>query len=317
MLDAATTVTDLHVPPGNRLEQRTGSRAVQPPYLRPVAGLFHLARRRRLLAMCEGRPSTCTPMAWWKRQRKMTVRFGVFSDVGRVREENQDAYGCFEARPDGGEGSGARLFIVADGMGGHTHGGQASRLAVRVVQKAYFAGPGQNVQRRLRQALVEANASVYQQSQRNGGLEKMGTTCTALALRKGQAYLAHVGDSRAYRLRGEAITQMTHDHTLVHQMQREGLLTEQEMQTHPRRHVLMRALGVGPELEVDCTALGPARPGDRFLLCSDGLEAVMPEEMQQIIACSPPQQACEALVALANERGGRDNSTAMVIVIQA
>lgn len=259
-------------------------------------------------------------MAWWNRKKSKDpsaspsagMDYGAYSDVGRIRSENEDAYGCF---PDAAEGRDDRLFIVADGMGGHIRGREASTTAVEAMQRAYFGALDAPVMERLAQAFEQANAQVYALAQDNVQGETMGTTGTALVLQEGRAYVAHVGDSRAYCINEDESRLLTSDHTMVEQMRREGLLTDQEARTHPRRGTLTRAIGARPSLEVDVMEIGAPRPGDRFLLCTDGLSEIATEELRDVVLAHPPKEACKELVKRANEEGGYDNATALVVTI--
>ncbi|GIV60322.1 Stp1/IreP family PP2C-type Ser/Thr phosphatase [Rhodocaloribacter litoris] len=251
-------------------------------------------------------------MRWWKPNRKSPVRVGACSDVGRVRTENQDAYGCFPA----GEEAGERLFVVADGMGGHAHGREASHLAVEVIREVYFAGRRGPAGERLRRALEQANARVYARAQQGStGPERMGTTCTALVLDGEHAHMAHVGDSRAYRIDARGIRQLTRDHTFVNELVGQGILTPDEAQHHPRRHALTRALGIQPTLQVDVLENLPVQERQTFVLCTDGLAPVSEAEIREVVEALPPQEASEKLVRMANERGGPDNVTVLVVAV--
>jgi protein phosphatase len=201
-------------------------------------------------------------------------------------------------------------------MGGHLRGEEASQLAVEVLCQTFFEGRAWSVGERLRQAIEAANATVYREAQTDAGHDKMGTTCTAMALVNGHVYMGHVGDSRAYRIDDEGIEQLTHDHTLVQELQRQGVLTEDEARTHPRRHALTRALGIQPTLEVDVLEAMSVGSPVSYLLCSDGLALITDEEMQRIVSANPPQAACEEMVRLTNERGGPDNVTVLVVAIR-
>ncbi|MEZ4702029.1 MAG: Stp1/IreP family PP2C-type Ser/Thr phosphatase [Rhodothermales bacterium] len=253
-------------------------------------------------------------MSWWKHKRSTNIAFGASTHVGRVRSENQDAYGCFPEHASNGHGD--RLFIVADGMGGHAGGKEASRIAIDEVPGAFFDARGKSAHDRLRAAFITANERIYTKAHSEEGFERMGTTCTALAVIEGQICIAHVGDTRAYRITNDTIEQLTNDHTLVEEMRREGVITADEARVHPRRNTLTRALGVEPSLEVDVYDVGGLNANDRFLLCSDGLAAVTSEELMQIVLAGDPQQATEKLVAMANERGGHDNVTVVIIHVK-
>lgn len=253
-------------------------------------------------------------MLWKRNSRPLAVRFGAKSDVGRVRSENQDDYGRFpELRS---ERDGDQLFIVADGMGGHEDGGRASRTAVEAARDAYFENPDRSIEDRLRDALETANTRVHEQANAGNMAKRMGTTCTAIAIVEDEAFLAHVGDSRAYRINKQGIAQLSHDHTLVDALLREGVLTEAEAERHPQRHALVRAIGIEAEVEVDVEHLDPPTPGEAFLLCSDGLARVTDIEIRDIVRSGTPQEAAETLVDLANERGGHDNVTVLVIRVE-
>lgn len=233
---------------------------------------------------------------------------GARSDVGRVRPENEDAYGCYPPESP-------RLFVVADGMGGHEDGARASRLAVEAVRDAFFHAAGRPLAERLARAVEAANAAVYDEARASVAARPMGTTCTALGLDEREAAVAHVGDSRAYLVRVGGIVPLTEDHTLVEALRREGALTDAEAERHPQRHALLRAIGIGPEVEVDVVALKPPAPGDAYVLCSDGLAPVAAAEIHDAVCRAAPQEAADALVRLANERGGRDNVTVVVVEV--
>lgn len=253
------------------------------------------------------------PMLWRRTKPSPTIIFGARSDVGQVRTENQDSYGRF---PEGNNGeTKEQLFIVADGMGGHAHGQEASRLAVNVVQETFFSHTDWSIEERLRSAFEMANTKVYERAQSGPDQETMGTTCTALAVLNGNIHIAHVGDSRAYLIDREGIQQITYDHTLVEELRRQGVLTEDEAKSHPRRHALTRALGIQPTLEVDVLDARPIEAPQSYLLCSDGLAPVTDEEIHEVVIAQPPQSACERLVAMANERGGPDNVTVLLVTI--
>lgn len=248
----------------------------------------------------------------WHRRTELTPRFALHSDVGPVRSRNEDACGAFD--PSDGR-PGEYLFLIADGMGGHAHGQEASALALTVGSEVFLESRG-SVEHRLRRALTDANRQVWERAHTNGRTETMGTTCTALAFAGGRAYLAHVGDSRAYRLDAQGrLHQLTQDHTLVEELRRNGALTDEEASTHPQRNMLMRALGIAPEVEVDFHDLGPLRRGEQFLLCSDGLGPVPEGELVDVLLQNKPDAAARALVERAAAAGSTDNATAVVVAL--
>ena len=224
----------------------------------------------------------------------MKLRVGARTDVGRVRKGNEDSYTANEP-----------LFVVADGMGGHQGGEVASGLALETIGK----GDGT-----LEERVREANAAVYRRAGGDPGLAGMGTTLTALQADGDVLRMAHVGDSRAYMLRDGRLQRLTKDHTVVERLVDEGKLTSEEAEMHPQRNILTRALGVDEAVQVDQGAIEP-RPGDRLLLCSDGLHGMIDAEgIRRILTeQADPQAAADALVEAANEAGGQDNITAIVI----
>ena len=230
----------------------------------------------------------------------MRYRVGARTDVGRVREGNEDAYAVLDS-----------LFAVADGMGGHQGGEVASRIALETLERMSPSGDGEP---HLADVVKHANRNVLEAASKDPRLAGMGTTLTAaLALDDG-IHVAHVGDSRAYLLRDGDLRQLTIDHTVVQRLVDEGRITRNEADIHPQRSILTRALGVDQEVTVD-EAVVDVEPGDRLLLCSDGLTGMVDEdEIRRLLAENEdPQAASDALVDAANQAGGQDNITAVVI----
>jgi protein phosphatase len=231
------------------------------------------------------------------------------SDIGLVRERNEDAFG--EASVGAG-----RLFVVADGMGGHAGGATASRLAVRTIEEVFTSAGGAPGER-LRAAVVAANQRIHELASRDRSLAGMGTTAVALAIQEGRAWVANVGDSRVYRLRGGDLEQLTRDHSVVAELVRRGALTEAQARVHPRRNEVLRSLGSWPEVEVDLDEVEVA-PGDVFLLCSDGLSGVVDDEaFAAFLSDSSPEEACRSLIEAAIGQGAPDNVTLQVVRISA
>jgi protein phosphatase len=233
------------------------------------------------------------------------LRWGGASDIGRVRSNNQDHY---LARDD------LRLWVVADGMGGHRGGEVASQIACDTVGRSYAAHTVDG----LVDAVESANAAVFQAGSGDPDLSGMGTTMVALAMvnNDGDVVLAiaNVGDSRAYRLSGGELEQLTNDHSLVAELVREGSLTPEEAAVHPQRNRLTRVIGVYDDVPVDVLAVVPHH-GDRYVLCSDGLFNEVPETGIAAVLrrLADPADAAHELVRLANEGGGRDNVTVVVV----
>jgi len=235
------------------------------------------------------------------------IRFshGAATSVGRVRRVNEDSY---LAMPP--------IYAVADGMGGHGSGDVASRLAVEALARCVELRP--LFTEAVLHALEEANQVIRSRAEPPS---RMGTTITGLAGLEtaGGDHLMvfNVGDSRVYRLAGDRIVQVTVDHSEVQELVMAGVLTREQARTHPRRNIVTRALGSAASLQADHWLL-PAAGGDRFLICSDGLFGELPDEvMLPLLAVGAPWQAAEALVAAANDAGGRDNITAVVVDIDS
>ena len=238
------------------------------------------------------------------------------TDVGLVRSENQD-FGTYTTPSEERESHpGGRLFLVADGMGGHRGGATASRLAGETVKAQYLGSEEEDIAAALRDALTRANARIFTEAQANPDLRGMGTTTSALVVRNNNAWFAHVGDSRIYLIRDGAIKQLTEDHSLVASMVREGLLTSTEAENHPRRNVLQRSMGVGEDVEIDIRGPLPVHEGDIFILCSDGLHGLVKEpELLEIATSLPLESTANEFVRRALDRGAPDNVTVIVASI--
>lgn len=243
---------------------------------------------------------------------RLVVQAAMKTDVGLVRSENQDFGTYTTAQEEAVSQAGGRLLIVADGMGGHRGGATASRLATETVKAQYLGSETEDVTTALRDAVMRANARVFAEAQSNVELRGMGTTTSALVIRHNHAWYAHVGDSRIYMIREKKIQQLTEDHSLVATMVREGLLTSEEAENHPRRNVLQRSLGVGEDVEIDIRGPIEVQEGDVFVLCSDGLHGLVKEDEIREIAAFPISQAAEEYVKRALDRGAPDNVTVIV-----
>lgn len=249
-------------------------------------------------------------------QRPLVVRAVLRTDTGLVRSENQDFGACTTPDEEKTSHPGGRLLIVADGMGGHRGGATASRLAAETVKAQYLGSETADIATALRHSLSRANARIYSEAQSNPELRGMGTTTSVLAVRNGEGWLAHVGDSRIYLVRGESIRQLTEDHSLVATMVREGLLTTAEAETHPRRNVLQRSMGVAEDVEIDVAGPIELREGDTFILCSDGLHGVVKEEELREVAAMPIDAAADEFLRRALARGAPDNVTVIVARVE-
>jgi protein phosphatase len=236
---------------------------------------------------------------------------GGMSDIGRVREVNQDYCGEFDDPH-----TRRRLWMVADGMGGHVGGEVASKMAVETVAEIFHAGGGNDATALLREALETANQRVHKAAQADMTLNGMGTTGVCLLFeRGGRGCVAHVGDSRAYRLRGEQLEQITEDHSVVAALIRMGHISEAEAKRHPQRNEILRAIGTHDQVEVQIAPLDIQR-GDQYLLCSDGLSSLVPDaDIADVLRRMEPREAVRNLVQRANLEGGNDNITVQVVRI--
>lgn len=233
----------------------------------------------------------------------IVLRFAARSDVGLVRSNNQDSgY------------AGPHLLAVADGMGGHAGGDVASSVAIGRLAQLDSETPATDIVAALEDAILDANQAILRRAREESQLAGLGTTVTALLRVEGKFALAHIGDSRAYLLRDGEATQISKDHSFVQRLMDEGRLTPEEAERHPQRSVLMRVLGdVDSEPELDLS-LRPARAGDRWLLCSDGLSGLVSlQTIERTLRDIEDPGACaDALVELALRGGGSDNITAIV-----
>jgi protein phosphatase len=230
------------------------------------------------------------------------------SDVGRLRSGNEDSYFC-----------GQTVFAVADGLGGHQGGEVASAAAVEPLARLdgrSFKGAGEAAEA-LAAAIREANEAILDRAAGDPALYGMATTVTAAVAGDGYLQLAHVGDSRAYLLRGGTLEQLTTDHTVVGELVRRGRLTPQQAAVHPERSILTRAVGLDPRVPVDLPDPLEVRPDDQVVLCSDGLtEAVADGRIAELLSIAPDgQAACRSLIDAANEAGGPDNITVVLVQV--
>ena len=244
------------------------------------------------------------------------------SDVGVIRSHNED---CFEIDPE------HQMFVVADGMGGHSHGEIASRIAVEAIRDFISKssdedatlpfemdakmGRHANV---LRAAIRLAHDRVLKAIRQDTTLHGMGTTVVGLLLDGDVAAVAHVGDSRAYRINADSIEQITVDHSLVESLVASNQITREEARHHPQSNVIYRTIGDKRQVTVDLDLVTLA-PGDSLLLCSDGLSGMVTDDaLQRLVAtAASPQAACDALIDAANRAGGEDNITAIVVRAEA
>jgi serine/threonine protein phosphatase PrpC len=240
------------------------------------------------------------------------LQYFALTDVGIRRSHNQDAFTTILAKTREAWREQGHLFLVADGMGGHAVGEKASQQAAREIPLTYLKHAPEGVANALRLAFVETNAAINAVGQNNKEFQGLGTTATALVIRPEGAWIAHVGDSRAYRIRAGKIQQLTFDHSYLWEMARRQNVDPEELQGL-KSNVIIRSLGPDALVQVDIEGPHPLEVGDVFVLCSDGLSGpVSDSEIGAVTATLPPEEAARFLIQLANLRGGPDNITAVV-----
>jgi PPM family protein phosphatase len=253
----------------------------------------------------------------------MNVRPGmevaILTDVGRVRENNEDSYLYWEAEGDEEFHRKGRLAIIADGMGGYEGGQEASRLAVETVRATYDRIFHDDPQVALGEAFAAAHERIQSYAQEHAEFQGMGTTCTALAVLERQLYFAHVGDSRLYLVRNGDISRLTRDHSYVGRLVESGIVRSEDAESHPQRHILTAALGSGAEISADVSPQAlTLEEGDKLVLCTDGLWGVVSErEVASVMEGNGPADACRKLVGMALQRGGPDNVTVLVLRVSS
>ena len=249
-------------------------------------------------------------MAQWQD----SMEYSHLSDVGMRRRNNQDSFGLVLAPDEAAWHARGHVLMVADGMGAHAAGELASKIAVDTVPHLYMKlrdlPPGEALER----AIHEANAEVHRRGMANPEFHQMGTTSSILAILPDAAWIAHIGDSRVYRLRNGSLEQLTFDHSLVWEAKRDNSWPAGvDPSIALPKNVITRSLGPNAQIKVDVEGPFPVAPGDTFLLCSDGLTGLVPdEELAPILAHLPADDAAALLVDLANLRGGTDNITVLV-----
>ena len=251
--------------------------------------------------------------------RDMKVTIKAATDIGKGRDHNEDSFLTLggKSSPRGFDA----LLVVADGMGGHAAGEVASQMTVDGIKRMLacedLESPdleGNAFGAFLGKVLESVNQEVWEAGQ-TPEKQGMGTTCTLAAMRGDQLFLAHIGDSRAYLLRGGELHQVSTDHSWVEEAVAMGTLTREEARVHPNRNVITRAIGLDPNAQIDVSAI-PIEDGDLILLCSDGLNSMIDDdEIARILKESAPKQVCQALIDAANGHGGHDNTTVVVATI--
>lgn len=242
--------------------------------------------------------------------------FAAKTDLGRVRENNEDKFDWWEPTDPLLLANRGRLYVVADGMGGHAAGQIAAEMALNTLGAAYYSGVRGTPEDALLRAITQANARVFDTAKTIPSRSGMGCTVVALAVVDDEAVVAWAGDSRAYLVRGGLATRMTRDHSLVAEQVQMGIITEEQAARHPQRNIITRSLGPEPSVSPEVVRY-PLQDGDVVLLCSDGLTGVVSdEEIAEHGVSGPPSFACRSLIDLANARGGPDNVTVAIVHVE-
>jgi serine/threonine protein phosphatase PrpC len=247
------------------------------------------------------------------------VKFVARSEIGHARENNEDKYDFYEPDEEPLLAARGSVYLVCDGMGGHNAGQIASELAAKQFLHAYYHLGG-TAQEAARQAILQAHHYIAEMASKVPSRYGMGTTLTALILKQDEGILAHVGDSRCYRLREGVFEPLSRDHTLVARLVEQGILTPEQAKYHPQRNVIRQAVGVADPsepLEPDIETF-PLQAGDLYLLCSDGLTDMVDDaEIEAVLREEPPTRAAWRLVDRALANGGRDNITVVLVRVVA
>ncbi len=246
--------------------------------------------------------------------KKLRLIAAELTDVGRRRERNQDNVAHHIPEDDGTLADKGALFVVCDGMGGHAAGEVAAELGVNAIRDVYYSGQTTDTITGLANAIKHANESIFAYAREHSELAGMGTTCVGLVVHSGRAYFVNIGDSRAYVVRNGVMRQVTQDHSWVSEQVRAGILTEEQARTHAHRNVITRSLGTQPTVTADLF-IETLKDGDRVLLCSDGLHGYVDEREieREMIGHEHPAEGARHLINMANDNGGPDNITALVV----
>jgi PPM family protein phosphatase len=293
------------------------------PAAHRASGTF-LLRRQQLFCFSEDQPDNCAlaaSLVYNVRAMldvvnlKPGMEVASLTDVGRLRENNEDSCLYWEPASDAEFERKGRLAIIADGMGGYEGGLEASRLAAETVREVYASFPGEDPRAALLHAFGTAHRMIQSYAVERPELHGMGTTCTAAVVRGPELFFAHVGDSRLYLVRDRKISRLTRDHSYVGRLVESGIVRPEDAEKHPQRHILTSALGAGLEVDVESPQIPTAlQTSDNLLLCTDGLWGVVSEsEIENAASRLSPAECCSALVKLALQNGGPDNVTVQVL----
>jgi serine/threonine protein phosphatase PrpC len=246
--------------------------------------------------------------------KRLRLAAAGLTDIGRRRERNQDNTTHRVPTDEAELAKRGALFVVCDGMGGHAAGEVAAEIGVDTIRDTYFVSTHDDVIDNLADAIRAANERIYEYAAEHPEVTGMGTTCVTLLIHGGRAYFVNIGDSRAYIARDGKLRQVTLDHSWVAEQVRAGVLTEEQARVHAHRNVITRSLGTQPNVNADLF-IEKLQEGDRILLCSDGLHGYVDEAAieRTVVESDQPDESVQALVDMANENGGPDNITAVLV----
>lgn len=244
----------------------------------------------------------------------LDVKAIVLTDIGNVRSNNEDRALFIRPSTDLERSEKGFLAILADGMGGHNSGEIASSLAVETITKKYYRDKGSGIQLLLK-SFQEANLNIYNSALKNSRNKGMGTTCSGVLIKKDYISIVHVGDSRIYLLQENILMQISEDHTYVMDLYKNGVISADEINTHPEKNILTRALGTKLEIEFQCETLKQTpNTIQKILICSDGLyDYINQQEIQDLLLTLSTSDSANQLIQLAKQRGGHDNITLVLI----
>jgi len=249
----------------------------------------------------------------------LQLQVAQLTDIGRKRPSNEDNLIAVLPEDHSILDQKGALFVVADGMGGHSYGELASQIAIEQIREAYYQDTSSDIPTALTNAIKQANAAIYKEAQSKSASDNksssMGTTCVAVVIKDRTLYVANAGDSLAYLINDQEIRQLAENHSWVAEQVRLGLMSKEDARTSEKRNIISRALGTKAEEEISLSSTD-AQPGDTLVLCTDGLHGpVSEDEMREIVTQYPPEESTKLLIERANEKGGLDNITAIVVKI--
>lgn len=250
------------------------------------------------------------------RIQRYNLKFGAATDKGLTRSQNQDRFGVFSVDYPGGKNESGHVIVVADGMGGYTGGDVAAQITVDQINKT-LKSVSKNPQTDLSRAIRAAYEGIVDKISWDPSLRDMGTTASVLLYTREKVYTVHIGDSRIYRFDSNGLYQISMDHSLANELARGRLITEEQARNHPDRNILVKALMGSSFIEPDIYEPIAVKPGDVFMVCSDGLwNMIADEDIRRVVLSTEAQEAADKLVTMANQNGGLDNITLVIMKVE-